>query len=218
MDVALKRSGAVHGGLILAALCTAALVAPRLPWPLYLLLPLLAYGGITLLFASLRRTAPPINIGRVSGAPLACAAILSAATTSALVAFQTLARPEVAELAGHIPVAAFGNLVLAGICFSVFNAALEELVFRGVLWGAIAQEWNNGVALVVTAIFFGFAHVHGYPPGQIGAALAGLYGLALGLLRWWTGGLGLALACHVCADATIFTLLWWSGAFDQIVS
>jgi hypothetical protein len=37
--------------------------------------------------------------------------------------------------------------------------------------------------------------------------LAGLYGLALGLLRWRAGGLGLAVACHISADATIFYLL-----------
>ena len=213
MEVALKRGGAVHGGLFLAAVCAAALVSPPLPWPWYLLLPLLAYGGVALLFAPLRRTAPVIGIGRMGGAPLGCAAILIAGTTAVLVVFHAWACPDVTELAGHIPVAVFGNLLLAGIIFSILNAALEEVVFRGVLWGAIAQEWNNGVALVVTAIFFGIGHIHGYPPGSVGAVLAGIYGLALGLLRWWTGGLGLALGCHLCADATIFGLLWWSGAF-----
>jgi membrane protease YdiL (CAAX protease family) len=196
-------------------MCAAMLVAPPLPWPWYLLLPLLAYGGIALLFAPLRRTAPMINFGRVSGAPLLCATILSAATTVVLTAFHAWVRPDVTELAGRVPIAAFGNVALAGICFSILNATMEEVVFRGVLWGAIAQEWNNGVALLVTAGFFGVGHLHGYPPGLVGAVLAGTYGLALGLLRWWTGGLGLALACHVCADATIFSLLWWSGAFGE---
>jgi len=43
--------------------------------------------------------------------------------------------------------------------------------------------------------------------------LAGLFGFALGMLRWWTGGLGLAIAVHICADATIFSLLASAGAF-----
>ena len=209
--------GAVHGCLFLAALGAAALIAPPLSWPWYLLLPLLAYGGIVLLFAPLRRTAPTIGIGRVSVAALASAAILSAATTFVLIAFHAWARTDVTELAGRVPVAPFGNLVLAALGFSIFNASLEELAFRGVLWGAIAQEWNSLVALVVTSIFFGVAHLHGYPPGSVGATLAGTYGLALGVLRWWTGGLGLSLACHICADATIFSLIWWSGAWDQSV-
>ena len=100
MDVALKRGGAVHGGIFLAAVCAAALVSPPLPWPWYLLLPLLAYGGVALLFAPLRRTAPVIGIGRMSGAPLVYAAILIAGTTGVLVAFHAWDRPDVTELAG----------------------------------------------------------------------------------------------------------------------
>jgi hypothetical protein len=45
--------------------------------------------------------------------------------------------------------------------------------------------------------------------------MAGLYGLALGMLRWWAGGLALAVGCHVCADATIFGLVFSSGALRQ---
>jgi membrane protease YdiL (CAAX protease family) len=126
--------------------------------------------------------------------------------------FHAWVRPEVKELAAGLPVAAFGNVLLAGVCFSVVNATLEEVVFRGVLWGAVADEWNSGVALAVTAVFFGLGHLHGYPPGPVGAVLAGVYGLALGILRWWTGGLALAVGSHACADATIFGLLLWSGA------
>ena len=32
----------------------------------------------------------------------------------------------------------FGNLLLAGICFSVVNAAIEELIFRGILWELVS--------------------------------------------------------------------------------
>jgi membrane protease YdiL (CAAX protease family) len=218
MEAVLRRGGgAIHGGLFLAAAVAATLLAPPLPWPWYLLLPLLAYAAVALSSAPLRRTAPLLQVGRMSGAPMAFAALLSAATAAVLVAFHMWARPEVTELAARLPVAAFGSLVLAGVCFSVLNAALEEVVFRGVLWGAIADEWNQAVALVATAIVFALCHVRGYPPEPVGAVLAGVYGLALGLLRWWAGGLGLALACHVCADATIFCLLVWSGAFGAVM-
>ncbi|HEV3415996.1 MAG TPA: CPBP family intramembrane glutamic endopeptidase, partial [Pirellulales bacterium] len=163
----------------------------------------------------LRRTAPRLALGRVDGWPLAAAVALSLATVVALMVFQELVHPDVADLAAGLPVAAFGNLLFAGICFSVANAALEELVFRGILWEVVAAEWNGGVALGATTVVFGLGHLHGYPPWPIGALLAGVFGMALGLLRWWTGGLGLAIAVHVCADATIFSLLSWSGAFHQ---
>jgi hypothetical protein len=45
--------------------------------------------------------------------------------------------------------------------------------------------------------------------------LAGGYGVALGLLRWWTGGLGVILACHVTADATIIAILASTGSFAE---
>ena len=64
-----------------------------------------------------------------------------------------------------------------------------------------------------TGVLFAMGHLHGYPPGPIGTVLAGIFGFAVGLLRLWAGGLGLAIAVHICADATIFSLLCWSGAF-----
>jgi membrane protease YdiL (CAAX protease family) len=203
-----KQGGALHGGLLLAIVAVIALVLPPLSWPLHLLLPLLIYFALVLILPSLRRTAPRFALGRMGGAPLACAAAISVITSAVLIGFHVLARPEVSELAAKVPVDVFGNLVLAGVCFSIANAVLEELVFRWVLWEVIADEWNSGVALVVTAVLFGMGHLHGYPPGPLGAVLAGVYGLALGLFRWRTGGLGLAIGCHVCADVTIFALLF----------
>jgi hypothetical protein len=215
MDAALKQAGAVHGIVFLAALGAIAVGFSPLGWPWYLLLPLLAYAVIVLAWPRLRRTAPRLAFGRMQGWPLAAAVALSVATSVALLMFQTLARPELAGLAAGLPVAAFGNLLIAGVCFSAANAALEEVIFRGLLWEVAAAEWNVRVALGATAVLFGLGHLHGYPPGPLGAVLAGIFGLALGLLRWWTGGLGLAIAVHVCADATIFGLLSRSGAFGQ---
>jgi uncharacterized protein len=217
MDAAFnfKQQAAVHGTVFLVALGAVAVSLSPPRWPWYLLLPLLAYAVIVLAWPRLRRTAPRLAVGRWQGRPLAAAVALSLATLIVLIAFQALRRPDVADLAAGMPVAAFGNLLLAGVCFSAANAILEELIFRGVLWEVAAAEWNVGVALGATSVLFGLGHLHGYPPGPLGAVLAGLFGLALGLLRWWTGGLGLAIAVHVCADATIFGLLSWSGAFRQ---
>ena len=115
--------------------------------------------------------------------------------------------PDISAQAARLSDAALNNLVLAGVCFCLANATLEEVIFRGIVWDIVAREQSNGVALVVTAALFGLGHLHGYPPGPVGAVLAGLYGLGLGLLRWWSGGLGLVIACHIGADATIFGLL-----------
>ncbi len=202
-----QRAGALHGGLIVAAVLVFWLSLPSLGWPWYLLLPLLAYAAVAAAVPRLRRTRPRITVGRTAGPPLMFAIALTIATSAALFAFDTLVHPDVAELASRLPVAALGHWLAAGVCFSVLNAALEEILFRGLLWGAVADEWNDGVALAATAILFGVLHLNGYPPGLIGAVLASFYGLGLGVLRTWASGLGLALACHVSADASIFALL-----------
>jgi uncharacterized protein len=217
VDAALKPSAALHGTVFLAALGAVAILLSPLRWPWYLVLPLLAYAGIVLAIPPLRRTVPRLALGRWTGWPVAAAVALGAATSVGLVTFQTLAHPDLADLAAAMPVAALGNLLLAGLCFSVVNAVSEELIFRGLLWEVAAAEWNGGVALAATSALFGLGHLHGYPPGPLGAVLAGSFGLALGLLRWWTGGLALAIAVHVCADATIFALLCRSGAFAQAI-
>jgi len=215
MQTIRKRAGPLHGMLFLAMLgMTAAGLWPRV-WPLYLVLPLIIYASVVSIFPPLRRTAPQLAVGRVTGAPLVATIVLSAATVAALVTFHILARPDVSDLTTKLPVTSLSSLIVVGICFSVLNAALEELMFRGVLWEVVAAESSAHVALVVTATLFGLFHLHGYPPGVLGAVLAGFFGLALGFLRQWTGGLGLAMTCHVCADATIFGLLLWSGAFES---
>jgi hypothetical protein len=42
--------------------------------------------------------------------------------------------------------------------------------------------------------------------------LAGIYGLCLGWLRVFSGGLGLPVIAHIAADATIFTIIGRAGA------
>jgi uncharacterized protein len=213
MHAALKLSAALHGAVFLTAICVVVVALSPLRWPWYFLLPLLAYAAIVLALPPLRRTAPRLAVGRLGGWPLAAAIALSVAASAGLVVFHALAHPDVADLAAGLPVAVFGNLLFAGIGFSITNATLEELIFRGVLWEVTASEWNAGVALAGTSVFFAMGHHHGYPPGPIGTVLASIFGFAVGLLRLWTGGLGLAIAVHLCADATIFSLLCWSAAF-----
>jgi membrane protease YdiL (CAAX protease family) len=151
---------------------------------------------------------PRIAIGRLDGAPLAFAGLVLVGAPAVLVGFQVLQDPDVGDLYAKVPMSLGGSVLLALIVFSVVNAVCEELVFRWLLYQAVAEEWNRFAAITASAALFGLAHLQGYPPGPIGAILAGLYGVALGVLRDWTGGLGLATLCHIAADATIFGILW----------
>ena len=115
-------------------------------------------------------------------------------------------------LGAALPVGALGGVAAAGIIFAVLNATLEEMVFRGVLFDAFSARWGLPAAVGGTAVLFGLAHLNGYPPGAVGACLAGVYGVALGLLRARVGGLALPVLAHVAADATIYGILVRAGA------
>jgi uncharacterized protein len=103
--------------------------------------------------------------------------------------------------------AIIGSVTLAGVCFAVMNALLEEIAFRGVLYNSLESAWGWAVAIVGTGVIFGAFHGAGYPPGVLGGVLAGIYGIMLGWLRWRSGGLAAPVVAHVFADATIFVIL-----------
>ena len=98
-------------------------------------------------------------------------------------------------------------LAAAGAGFSLFNAAVEEAIFRGVLQTALERVSGPVVAIVVQAVAFGVLHVVGVPTGVVGALMAGGWGLLLGLMRWRTQGLLAPYVAHVAADGTIFLML-----------
>lgn len=130
-----------------------------------------------------------------------------AVASLALLTWFRLLRPDVSDLAGRIPAWPAAALILLGGLFSLANALAEELVYRGILFGALERAWGTGPALVMQALAFGLAHLHGFPRGWFGVALATVYGLMTGVLRVRSRGLVAPLVAHVAADATIFAIL-----------
>jgi membrane protease YdiL (CAAX protease family) len=101
--------------------------------------------------------------------------------------------------------------VMAGILFSIGNALFEEIVFRGIVFDSLVPHWGKAVAVVLSSAAFALGHLHGYPPGVFGAVLAVVFGTVLGCMRCVTGGIGLGVAVHVAADATIYMLIVRAG-------
>ncbi len=198
-------TASLHGAILLAAMCGVALLP--LGWPWRLLLPMLVYFAVVLTVPLLRKTMPPLTVGQLGGTPLAAAIGLSLITTFVLLVYQFAVRPDASTVSASLPHSVFGSVLIAWIGFSVINATLEEVAFRGILFGAAANAWNVTTALLVTSVLFAVGHLGGYPPGLKGVLLAGFYGLALGYLRLWAGGLALPILCHICADATVFVIL-----------
>ena len=69
---------------------------------------------------------------------------------------------------------------------------VEELVFRGLLYGWLESRWGSGLAFVVSSLAFAAAHIE---PAH--AVLVLPLGLMFGLLRWRTRSLWPSLVAHM---------------------
>jgi membrane protease YdiL (CAAX protease family) len=204
---------AMHGLIFFALTAASAFVPIFRTWPLLWVVPLAAYVALVAAVPALRASFHPWRFGRVTRAGLIATLVLAVGSCVVLVAFDVLTHPDLGEYRGFLPVSDLGGLVAAGVIFPILNAFLEEVVFRGILFDAVESQWGARVAIVVTAGLFGYGHMHGYPPGPQGAVLAGIYGLCIGWLRMFTGGIGLGMLAHVAADATICVIVVRSGVF-----
>lgn len=198
---------AVHGLVYLALMGAATSIPVLCVWPLLWVVPLASYAVLVAVVAPLRVTFQPWRFGCVSVTTIAATMAISVGSCSVLVAFQWYASPDLQAYRGLISVSTPGGLLVAGILFSLFNAIFEEIVFRGILFDAVESQRGARVAVLTTAVLFGYCHLRGYPPGPPGVLLAGLYGLFLGGLRVLSGGIGLPVVAHIAADATIFTIV-----------
>jgi len=96
----------------------------------------------------------------------------------------------------------------------VLVALPEEILFRGVVWAVLAGTGGDLVAHVGSSIAFGLAHVSGASAQArreghgtarwvaVTVLVTTLAGLALGALRWSTGGIGASVGVHAAVNAT----------------
>jgi membrane protease YdiL (CAAX protease family) len=91
------------------------------------------------------------------------------------------------QIAPGLPSFLISLALLAGLA-----PLVEELVFRGLLYGWLASRWGGGIGFLVSSLAFAAAHVE---PAH--AILVLPLGLMFGLLRWRTGSLWPSLVAHM---------------------
>jgi membrane protease YdiL (CAAX protease family) len=104
---------------------------------------------------------------------------------------------------------------LAIAASAVANAVCEEIMSRG-LWRlefarSVGADAAPPMSLIQSNIWqaaiFGIWHYHGIPSGLPGVALTFVYGLVMGLLMDYGGGLLLPILAHSIADYFIFVVI-----------
>ena len=94
------------------------------------------------------------------------------------------------------------EVVLLVLMVVVGAPIIEELFFRGLLMRAIQARWNDGLALVASALFFALVH---FQPLQIPGLF--VFGLILGTCAQRTGRLGMSIFAHSAFNATAVVML-----------
>ena len=198
----------VAHGTVFVLLVICGLFFPALRrWPWVWLVPFAIYFLAAASIPQLRRSLHWLSAGRLSVATVGTTLAAMVVTALALLTFHATARPDVDGFRELHSLNAIGGVVVGGVIFTIVNATLEELAFRGILFDALDSQWGPWITLIVTSALFGLGHWSGYPPGPVGVCLATLFGFAMGALRLWTRGLALPIAAHMVADATIYFLV-----------
>ena len=83
------------------------------------------------------------------------------------------------------------ELVWMLVCLALLPALAEELLFRGLLLGRLKARWGPNVALTLSSLLFGAAHL------DLAQGLAAtVLGVFLGGLRLRTGSVHASILCH----------------------
>jgi len=118
-------------------------------------------------------------------------------------------KPDIGRHLALVPDVPTWTYLFLGIGFALFNAVMEEAIFRGVLMEAVDSALGAGAGSVaLQAIpFAAFHYLAGFPNGLTGVAMVFVYGLALGAIRRMSRGMLAPLIAHIGADLTIFFIL-----------
>ncbi len=181
-----------------------------LPWPAAFIAPIVAYLAVALPVRRMREEIHWLRAGGFNTATVMIAVPTVLLSSAALVLWVVLAKPDVSDLVRMVPYNSIAVIFAVGLVFSVFNACWEEIILKGILWDGAGLFIRSVPAIILfQAVLFGVMHLNGFPRGVIGAVLAGIYGVMIGLIRKYSDGLAAPIVVHFFADATIFGILVW---------
>jgi membrane protease YdiL (CAAX protease family) len=101
-----------------------------------------------------------------------------------------------------IPASGARPIVVDLLALALVPAVAEELLFRGILWGALQRRLGVAATLLATSVIFGLYHgsIHRFVPAMLG-------GLLLGSVRASSGALLPAIAFHFANNAGVLVAL-----------
>jgi membrane protease YdiL (CAAX protease family) len=208
--IASRSVYAIHLSLFFLLWISLSVIFPALKiWPFRVLVPLVTYGAIVSITPTLRRSVTWLHIGH-SGRYVRLLALLTIIFSSvALVIWYFAAQPDLRHHLALVPGMPLWVFPLLALGFALTNAAMEEIIFRGIMMEALDNALGAGhLSNVIQAFSFGALHYQsGFPNGVCGSVTVFVYGLMLGILRRQSRGILAPWMTHIAADITIFMIL-----------
>jgi membrane protease YdiL (CAAX protease family) len=189
---------------------TLPLILPALGfWPQILLLPIIIYAFVVTAIPNLRRSVLWLRAGHLTSDTIILILTTIVLSSIALVGWYLLFQPNISSHLVMIPKMPMWLLPLAGLGFAMVNAAMEEIVFRGIMIQALDSVLGAGNLTVViqAGSFASFHYLAGFPNGVWGFSMVFVYGFMLGVLRRCSQGILAPWIAHVLADIAIFAIL-----------
>src|SRR5207244_4866277 len=135
-------------------------------------------------FRPLRQTVGWLRMGHPTLPMWITAATVAVGSAVSLLLWFKLARPDVKSLAGLIPMWSPARLAFLGVGFALFNAAWEEMIWRGVVFDALERtRLPSGTVVLMQAVSFGVIRLHVFPSGMVGICVVSSYGSSHDVLR-----------------------------------
>ncbi len=202
------RRRALFGPSLFLLMCYLFRLLPLPPLSFLLIIPIVVYAVIVLSVRPIGRTTTWLVWGAVTPRLVVGSLTVVLVSSAALVAWYLLMHPNIAVFTQFIPARPLSQLLLGGLGFALLNATVEEVIFRGIVWEGLAALIPSAwIVIILQAFFFGTAHFWGVPNGIVGACLAFIYGIMLGIIRMRAGGLLMVIITHIFADIVIFLIL-----------
>lgn len=118
----------------------------------------------------------------------------------------------VGEIFSDVQASLLGALLVMA-CVTFVVPICEEILYRGLLWGALEQRWGRVVAAVVSTIVFALAH---FEPQRTPLLL--IVAIPIALARFYSGSLIAGIVAHQANNLLpgLVVMLGLLGAFESV--
>jgi membrane protease YdiL (CAAX protease family) len=211
-DVVISLVGAIGLSLVVSLALMSQNIDPENGWGLIIAFsaPWLALAGWPILATTLKGNGPKLDLGLIAARThlrlgfIAGLTSLIAASLIALVV--TRFTGPLSSAAGDVGLNQTGIVLVLFVLLAMFGAPIvEEIAFRGMLYGALAKAHiNEHLVVIITALVFALFH---FEPKRF--FILFVIGIILGEIRRRTGSTSAAIVAHVVnnAPAAIYILV-----------